>query len=365
MKQGQLHYVNQALYAGCGHGLARQGRALAAQDAPGHYLAPMFDAGEAHAGFGRLVLEGDFSGARLEVVAAASNSRRATIDDREVDLKDYFASPEISPEAKREALLALPHLHRADTADLLLHPLKGRYLWVMVSLYPQRQPAALAGVHLTAPWQPFSQYLPELYQGNDFFDRFLSVFQSMFLDLEARVDDLPTLLDYETTPPENLEFLASWLGIDNSRGLFSPEQLRRLIAQNDLFQGQKGTRAALEALVELVCGVRPRIVEHFQWMRPGLSPEQQAICRQLYGESPDHFCLVLDMTEKDGLPVSEADLHWLIETNTAFGTRFKVVYLRRCHHTDTHCYLDVNSALSEPAVASVDGGNLGGHITVG
>jgi hypothetical protein len=51
----------------------------------------------------------------------------------------------------------------------------------------------------------------------------------MYLDVERRVDDIPHLLDYETTPDENVAYLADWLGIDNPGGVYTTDQLRRLI----------------------------------------------------------------------------------------------------------------------------------------
>lgn len=53
----------------------------------------------------------------------------------------------------------------------------------------------------------------------------------------------------------------------------------------------KGTRAALEAVLELVCGVPPRIVERFQWERIPLPPARRALYGRLYGGDSGSFCV--------------------------------------------------------------------------
>ena len=72
------------------------------------------------------------------------------------------------------------------------------------------------------------------------------------------------------------------------------------------------------------------------------------------------------MTDHPGpLDVTQAQLEKLIEAYSMLGTRHKLVLLRPCSYTDTHCYLDVNSCLSTPERAAVDGVTLGGYFTVG
>lgn len=365
----QLEYVNY--YCRALLGCAFQGMAptaeetLAVPEGMGWLFTPALDGGGEQATYNRLILEGSFGDARLEVVAAASDAREFWIDGRLCGLDHYLAAPDVPPRSKLEALLALPHVRRVSTTDLLLHELEGRYLWIGVVLVPGETPCELRGMRLELPRCTFTDYFPEVYQGNAFFDRYVAVFQSMLLDEERQVDAIPALLDYESAPDAQLRELAEWLGVEDGEELFTPNQLREIIRNIDLFQGGKGTRRTLTALLELVCGVRPRIVERFQWDTPRLSPEQKRQNERLYGETGDHFCVLLDMTRRGKLPLAEQALERLIGRYSLLGSRAKVVLLRRCSHTDTHCYLDVNCALSVPEVAGVDSGELGAHITIG
>lgn len=360
----QVNFYKRALAAGRAHGFAADGQlCLRLDDPAGGAWFAAFDTGDADSTYNRLVVDGDFAGAKLEVIAAVS-----PLDDTAEGrtLSGFLASD--APAAEKMArLTALPHLRAVDRQDILLHSLQGRWVYLCVCALPQDGAACvLRGVHLEFPRYSFTQYFPEIYQQDDFFRRYVAVFQSLYLDLESRVDEVPRMLDYESADDAQTEALAAWLGIDTAGGLFGPEQLRSLIRDSQLYQGGKGTRAALEGVVELACGVRPRIVEHFQWSRMPMPAARRRLYEGLYGADGNMFCVILNLTDRPGpLPVSEAQLDRLIDAYSMLGTRHRLVFLRRCSYTDTHCYLDVNSCLSTPETAAVDGVTLGGYFTIG
>ena len=254
-----------------------------------------------------------------------------------------------------------------DRQDILLHSLQGRWVYLGICALPQDSAdCVLQGLRLEFPRYSFTQYFPEIYQQDDFFSRYIAVFQSLYIALESRVDEVPRLLDYESAADDQVETLAGWLGIDTAGGLFGPAQLRSLIRDSQLYQGGKGTRTALEKVVELVCGIRPQIVEYFQWSRLPMPAARRRLYETLYGGDGNTFCVILNMTAHPGpLPVSEAQLDRLVEAYSMLGTKHRLVFLRRCSYTDTHCYLDVNSCLSTPEMAAVDGVTLGGYFTIG
>jgi len=363
-----VNFYRLALLKGCYSGMkATREHRLALSGEAGAYITPMFDTQEAQCSYNRLVVDGRFEGAKLELIAAATDETDVFIEGKPQCLEEYLANGQVPAPKKAEALRQLPHVRAVNTRDILLHDLKGRYVWVFVALYPTGKcDCELEGLRVELPKYSFSEYFPEIYQGNDFFDRYIAVFQSMFLDMERQVDNVPRLLDYRTTPDENVEYLAGWLGIDNSRHLFTTGQLRHIIENIDVFQGSKGTKRALEQIILLLTGIRPRIVEHFRWQRPVFTSARIQANKALYGETGSHFCVILDLTRAQ-LPekIGEKDLEWLIESYSVMGLQFKVVYLRMCSHTDTHCYLDVNGALSIPEIAGLEVGAFGEHITIG
>ena len=361
-----VNYYKRALLSGCMHNLREDSDlSLVMQEPlrPAAYLTPMFDTDDPDCTYNRLKFDGGFEGAKLEIIVAASNTLETPDGERTLDA--FLADPAVSVEHKVAVLRRLRHVRAANTPDLLLHSLKGRYAWVYVGIYPSGECSGrINGLRLEFPRESFTKYFPEIYREDEFFDRFIAVFQSLYLDLERRVDDLPRLLDYDSVEGSRLAELASWLGIENYGNLFDDNQLRYIIRHLDLFQGKKGTREALAAVIELACGIRPRIVENFQWNSLPASDARKRLNRQLYGEGSSSFCVILDVGEKK-LPVSKEQLERLIAEYSPMGTTFQLVCLRRCSYTDTHCYLNVNSVLTTPETATVDGATLGGYITAG
>lgn len=365
-----VNFYKRALENGCAQGLRFDGSLSLCPDGDGagNYVSRVFDTGEAQCTFHRLVIDGRFDGVRLEVIAAALDTLEWTVDNAIVELPEYLADPDIEPARKRRVLISLPHVRAVDSPDILLHAVKGRYIWLNVTLVPEGKAGSrprLDGMRLEFPKVCFTEYFPEIYQGNGFFERYISIFQSVYLDTERRVDGLPALLDYESTPEENVNLLAGWLGLENPAGLCTPEQMRHMIARLDLYQGARGTLRALEALLRLVTKRTPYIIEHFRWDTPELPEARRALYSRLYGESSDSFCVLLPLEEGETPPFGERELERLAESGCLLGTRCRVVFLRRISRTDTYCYLGINSALSQPEAARADGALLGAHITVG
>jgi phage tail-like protein len=360
-----VSFYGLSLLGGCRGGLEdTAGYTLELSGDTGGYITPMFDTGEAGCSFNRLVVDALCEEVRLEVIVMATDETSVLAGNRAQRLESYLRSDQVPYQEKANTLRALPHVRAVNAKDILLHSLRGRYLWIYVTFTREiigQSKAELRGLRLELPKISFTEYFPEIYEGNEFFDRYMGIFQSLFLDVERRVDGVPRLLDYRTTPDENVEYLAGWLGIDNSRRLFSPSQLRYLIAHIDLFQGAKGTKRALESAVELLTGIKPRIVEQFEWLRPGMQAAQLAANRRLYGETRDHFCVILNLAGAEP-GVSEADIGRIIEEYSPLGSQFRLVLLSACCNTDTHCYLDVNGTLSVPETAMVGGGAFGEDI---
>ena len=103
-------------------------------------------------------------------------------------------------------------------------------------------------------------HLPILFEENEFFERFLLIFESIWEPLEHRQDHIQIYFDPRTCPEPILSWLASWL--DLSYTLHWPEgRKRRFLAEViDLYRW-RGTRYGLERIIEVCTGYVPRITE--------------------------------------------------------------------------------------------------------
>ncbi len=371
--KAQLKYVNfykLSLQKGCYNGFKadeKQNLSLSVGDNTAYYITPMFDTGDEDMTYNRLTIDGEFENLRLEVIVAATNETEIYFNDKPHSIEKILTDEAFTAEEKAEILSAFNHVRCINAQDVLLHSLQGRYVFVYIcAILKEGAKAKINGLRLEFPKYSFTEYLPEIYQGNDFFDRYIAVMQSRYLDIERKIDSLSNMLDYEKAEGEELTNLASWLGLEQYVKLLNDEQLRYMITNLDVFQGGKGTRRALEEIVKLLTGITPHIVEGFQFGRSGKSGNTQKLSMELYGNTRNHFAVILNLSEVGEIAgITERELESVIETYSAIGTKFKLVCLRKAHHTDTYCYLDVNSYLSTPQTATVDGANLGGYIVVG
>src|SRR5690606_24801437 len=104
------------------------------------------------------------------------------------------------------------------------------------------------------------QYLPALYDEDDFLGRYLLICESLFAPISWMVDNFDLYLSPEVAPPEWLMWMASWFDL-----LLVPElpeaRMRAVMDQIGWLFLRRGTRAGLERLLQLYFGVRPEIIE--------------------------------------------------------------------------------------------------------
>lgn len=109
-------------------------------------------------------------------------------------------------------------------------------------------------------YSSYMQYLPPVYQEDDFLGRFLLIFESIIDPLERTIEQIPLYFDPRITPDSFLAWLASWVNIALNEK-WSLEQRRSLIkAAPDLYRW-RGTRRGMSEYIKLYSGVKPIIVE--------------------------------------------------------------------------------------------------------
>ena len=194
-----------------------------------------------------------------------------------------------TPEATKQLLAANAIPWRVDVyggdpdPDCLVQNEPGRYLWLRVTLGGNGAISPrVSSARLFFPRQSYLEHLPAIYQDDQqsrrFLERFLSIFQTEFDDIDQRIDRLWLLLDPLSTKPEYLQWLAGWVGLVIDPD-WTPDQLRQRIRQayaRHLVRGTpKGIEQAINDYVELPA--QAKVLEHFrlrQWAT--VSPAAQA-----------------------------------------------------------------------------------------
>ena len=234
--------------------------------------------------------------------------------------------------------------------DLLLER-TGRFLWLALELNAggARSPQ-VDGLSLWMAGDHMVDYLPAIYRDQDFTYRYLSIFNTIFQELEAELDALPRQLDPASAGEEMLEFLARWLCMEPERG---EEHLRQRLPEILEEYESMYTPAGVGRSVERLTGRKPWIIEHFAVNPNDLTCCNPALYRRLYGEEPYRFFLLLPQ----GTFEKQQDMERFLERMRRLipaETEMELVLLKPCIQLDWHTYLGINSQIGDYIPAAID-----------
>jgi phage tail-like protein len=160
--------------------------------------------------------------------------------------------------------------------DWLVQSEPGRYLWLRLTFRSDGvNSPSLQWIKVFYPRLSYLQYLPSVFQEDEesrlFLDRFLSIFQTEFDDLDQRIDLIWQLFDPYSVDTKYLYWLAAWLAL-----VINPEwpeaKLREMVKDAHETYRLRGTVAGLERAVQDYVGVPAKVLEHYRLRRwPALS----------------------------------------------------------------------------------------------
>ena len=111
---------------------------------------------------------------------------------------------------------------------------------------------------------------------DDFFTRFVRIFQDVATTYLDDVDNLDHLVDPAVTPLPFVPYLGSWLGV-RSIDPSLPEPLqRRIVSESSAILAWRGTRAGVERFLQLVCDGEVEVIETGGVYREGEAPATPA-----------------------------------------------------------------------------------------
>jgi phage tail-like protein len=106
----------------------------------------------------------------------------------------------------------------------------------------------------------YLHHLPELYENDDFVDRFLMLIESFWKPINQQIDQMYCNFDPQLTPQTLLPWLSSWGGLPFDESL-PVERMRALLKQSMMFSQQRGTFQALKTYLETYTGGSVTIFE--------------------------------------------------------------------------------------------------------
>lgn len=296
-------------------------------------------------------------GASYEIMIYASNSLERKIEGKKENLEMILLDRDIDISEKKKMLH--PYLQKTvqSTEDILLHDIKGRYLWFIVETDLQmNQEMEIQKIQIYFPRQSWISYLPEVYRSEDknmFMERFLAIYQTMYEELNRKIKEVPYLLDIDDTDKEFLVWLAKWLDIAESY-VWSQEQLRALLKNAIRLYKIRGTRQAVIEFVKLYTnGAEPYIVENFQ-VKQYENQGNQALLDRLYGDNPYQFQVIVKEEHVPTVREYQTLVKIIEEVKPAY-MELELVVLKPYIFLNQHTYMGMNSVLGEYRDLSLDG----------
>ena len=246
-----------------------------------------------------------------------------------------------------------------QSKNLLLYDLKGQYLWFCIEIIGEGS-GEISNICVENPGDNFMQTFPELYQERgSFFHRYMSIFSSIYGEMQNKIENVQQLLDFDTAPEGLLQLYAGWLGLELEGDFLEEQTLRNLLKEVYQLNRMKGTKEALKRLIWLILQEEPIIVERNLIADIG-NGEENTLYNRLYGTSKHDITILINRNSDEKL---QAQLLYLVKQFKPARSRVKLVFYRECSKMDSYCYLNKNAVLGRVSNGKMDeSALLDGHI---
>jgi phage tail-like protein len=192
----------------------------------------------------------------------------------------------------------------ANAEEWLVQSSPGRYLCLALTFKgPGDNTPEVERIYVYAQRHSSLRYLPAVYQADEtsraLLDRLLSLFDTIFGEIESAIEDFPLLLDVAGVPSDFLPWLASWFDLDLERS-WSDGQRRAFLQNLMKLYRWRGTVAGLRLLLRLHTGLSdpmPGIVEHFRGI--GTVPLERWLGPAPDADQAHHFTILLPSYQID------------------------------------------------------------------
>ncbi|MDQ0110996.1 phage tail protein [Paenibacillus harenae] len=324
----------------------------------GVWLSRAYDSSEADTVWHKMTLDAFIpDGTQLRVSYFTLNEESCFINGTYRKVDDWLADTSLPYRDKLNALASYWSPPVINPKDSLFFGAKGRYLWLKIEwIGTERHSPLLQTVRLYFPRETFLSYLPSVYQedpaSRDFLERYLSLFGTLFSEVENEIVGLSDYLDPQLATGEHLRWLSSWLGLETD-DYWTDEQVEAFIKAAPELYRYRGTRQGLMKTIEIYTGQSPLIIEYFQTKGMRDNAELRELTDKLYDGDPYTFTVLL-RPEQAPSEKQRVVIEQLIEEQKPAYTEAKLVMLQPWMYLDLHTYLGINTVLTEPSLMSLN-----------
>ena len=320
----------------------------------GSFMTRIFDSGEYGTSWHRLVF--GTKGCEkedLRITVYVSDKNEISYGGETMTLYELFEDDRLTFEEKAEAFMPCRAKQVSGASDILLHEVRGRYLWLLIEQYSSGPaPAEISDIRIYLPAVSWIDYLPQIYRSSDgdthFLERYLGIFQTVYEELDAEIAEMASRFDPESTERDLLKWLASWLDITDTN-IWTEDKLRQLLLRAVRLYRMRGTRQGLSELIELYTGEKPFIIEGFELMNDNVQLPSGLDTARL--KSADPYTVTVLVDQGHDLEVIRKIAMQMLPVTLSL----EIVELDPFIFLGEHSYLGVNSSLGSYRPASLDG----------
>lgn len=252
-----------------------------------------------------------------------------------------------------------------DPKDALFHNAVGRYLWIAIELVAtDLHTPYINSLEVYFPRRSYVRDLPVIYQrsGEGFLTHYLSLFQTMLEDTDFKIETATRKLEPNQVSEQSLKWLIGWLGLDTD-DYWSDEQLRALLKEAPKLFSLRGTKYAIEKLVEIYTGSKPIILEYDEIKPLKENIELGEVVDKLYA-ADEHTFNVLVKADDVSSELKKITLQHILDRYKPVFTSCKLVILQPWVYMDLHSYLGMNTFLTAPQQLMLNGQMSMPHHTI-
>lgn len=264
-------------------------------------------------------------------------------------IMDYLKDPDVPDSDKKRFFSDDKSERYVGKKDILLYGLSGRYLFVCIEVLGAGD-GYLSHIHVDRKGDNFMDAFPAVYrERNGFFHRFLSIFSSLYNDLEHEIGRLPELLDADVCPAECLDIYAAWLGIDLSGNFLTDDSKRKFVKEAYNLNRMKGTKACLLRVIEIILDEKAIILENNtikSYMEKGEMENTEIVSGGIF-----------DVNVLIRSPLNDTErrqLLYILDQFKPIRCKLHLVQLRDTPILDDEIYLDMNAVVSGDYVGVMD-----------
>lgn len=299
----------------------------------------------------------------MKVSAYAANTTVASAEGRVFELDSVISDAGTPPEERLKLLDGLFQPLFTNCTDGLVN-LRGRYIWIKLEfIMLESSELEIRKIKLLLRGERILNYLPEIYAVEDgengFLSRYLSIFDSLFFEMDNSIENLSRSLDYRIARGKLLQYLAEWICVEDSAYL-DDEELRRRIKAAITDYRTIGVKRGLIKWIENEYGVTPNIIEYFDVKRSVHEGKDREVYKRLFGDDPYKFFIILP--ENVFADTHESNIFMeKLKKNIPAYTEAEVIISKDSIILEDHTYLGVNTVISRYSTANIDAGTRISH----